>query len=113
MSVQRGCIYRARFPTLSAERPALVVSSDLVSQYLKPVVVQVTSRERVRTLPTFVRLAAGEGGLIRDSFALCHEIHTLDSDLLSDEPLGPRIPLMRLVEVEQAIRRALDLELAA
>jgi mRNA-degrading endonuclease toxin of MazEF toxin-antitoxin module len=94
------------------EKTALVVSSDVVNQALKPVVVQVTSTDRYRALPTFVPLSAGEGGLMRDIFALCHEIHTLDPEHINPEPLGNMIPMPRLVQVEAALARALDLTAA-
>jgi mRNA-degrading endonuclease toxin of MazEF toxin-antitoxin module len=91
----------------------LVVSSDPISEFMKPIVVQVTSSLRLRGFPTAVLLREGEGGLMRESYALCHEIHTLDHRHFSEDPIGPRIPIPRLVEVELAIRHALDLGVAA
>jgi mRNA-degrading endonuclease toxin of MazEF toxin-antitoxin module len=109
LTVLRGHIYLATLPGVEGERPVLVVSSNLVNSLLKPIVVQVTSVERERSLTTFVVLEAGEGGLWRRSYALCHEIHTLDADDLGDEPLGLMISWRRLAEVERALSRALGL----
>lgn len=112
MIVRRGHIYLVRLPRVEEKKPALVVSSDVMNEFLKPIVVQVTTTDRIRVFPTFVRLRAGEGGLPADSYALCHELHTLDDDLIDDEAIG-RISVTRMVEVERAIRHALDLEEAA
>jgi len=87
----------------------LVVSADLVSEYLGPVVVQVTRTPRIRMLPTFVELRAGQGELEDNSYALCHEIATVDDLMIDDTPLGGPISPRKIAEVNRAIAEALDL----
>ena len=109
MSRQRGFIYDAHLPDVSEPKPALVVSSDAVNRGMSPVVAQVTTTERVRMLPTSVVLQAGEGGVDRRSYVLCHELVTLDEDQLAEDPWGPRIPLAKLIAVERALMATFDI----
>ena len=105
--IVRGGVYYARTAE-GGERPVVVVSSDVVSNAMrKPVVCEVTTTVRERMLPTAVRLPAGEAGLDRDSFALCHEIATVRADRLRRE-IGV-LPAERMSEIENALRVALDL----
>lgn len=113
MTVRRGHIYLVQLPHVERDKTALVVSSNVVNEFLKPVVVQVTTTDRIRSLPTFVKLSAGEGGLTSDSYALCHELHTLDDEFIDDDPIGSMIPIPRMVEVERALKHVLDLDEAA
>jgi mRNA-degrading endonuclease toxin of MazEF toxin-antitoxin module len=110
MTFRRGHIYRVQLPDVEEDKSALLVSSNVVSDHLKPVVVQVTSTLRLRGFPTCVELRQGEGGLTVLSYALCHAVHTLEHDNIDDEPIGGMISARKMVEVEHAIRRALDLE---
>ena len=63
-------------------RPAIVVSHDalnLVEAWRSIVIVPVTtSRRQASRYLTTVPLQAGDGGLIHDSVALCHQVTTLD-----------------------------------
>lgn len=63
-------------------RPAIVVSHDAlngVEAWRSIVVVPVTtSRRQASRRLTIVPLQAGDGGLKRDSVALCHQVTTLD-----------------------------------
>lgn len=105
--IVRGGIYYAQLVE-GGERPVVVVSSDVVTNALrKPVVCELTSAERERSLPTVVRLPAGEAGLERDSYALCHELRTIRSERLHRE-IGI-LPAERMAEIEAALRVALDL----
>jgi mRNA interferase MazF len=107
MEIVRGGIYFANFPGVG-DRTVLVVSWDAINAGLRSAIVcQVTKTERERNLPTFVRLPAGAGGVEADSYILCHEIVTLDAQDFRRE-VG-MIPTPILVEVEEALRRALDL----
>ena len=76
---------------------------------MRPIVVQVTSRSRIRTFDTDVRLRAGEGGLEKNSWALCHQIATVSDGDIETEPLGKPISARKMVEVNQALAAALDL----
>jgi mRNA interferase MazF len=105
--VTRGSVWFADIPRVG-RKPVVVVSWDVVSRLLKPVVARVTARGRRRTLPTFVELAPGEAGLERRSYVLCHDLLTLDRSRFDGEPVG-ELPAGKMVEVERALRMALDL----
>jgi mRNA interferase MazF len=107
VEISRGGIYYAALPGVG-DKTVLVVSWDAINSGLRsPIVCQVTRTERERSLPTHVALSAGDGGLEHDSYALCHELVTLDETDLR-RPLGMISPTS-LLEVEAALRRALDL----
>jgi mRNA-degrading endonuclease toxin of MazEF toxin-antitoxin module len=110
LSRRRGFIYDGFLRDLPDDpKPVLVVSSDAVNRGLQPIVVQVTSTEQARMLPTHVTLEPGEGGVRQRSYVLCHEIATLDDEDLAEEPWGPMIPAPKLVAVERALMTALDI----
>jgi mRNA-degrading endonuclease toxin of MazEF toxin-antitoxin module len=102
-----------RFPGLDEPKTALVVSANLVNEFLRAVVVQVTRTDRLREIPTVVRLRAGEGGLRDNSYALCHELLTPPDGAIEREPLGGPLTGARMVDIDQALRFALDLDPAA
>lgn len=113
MTWRRGCIYYAKLPDVPDEdKTVLVVSPDYINEFMKPIVVQVTSRPRIRTFDTHVELRAGEGGLEKNSYALCHQIATLGIDMIDDTPLGGPISPRKIVEVNRALAEALDLPAA-
>lgn len=58
--------------------------------------------------PTIVGLPDGSGGLSKTSFALCHQVTTLDRAKLTKR-LGA-LPLEILKEVEDGLKAALDLD---
>lgn len=110
MSRQRGFIYDGFIRDVPDEpKPVLVVSANAVNRGMQPVVVQVTRTARVRNLPTYVVLEPGEGGVEARSYALCHEIATLEDADIAEEPWGAMIPLQKLVAVERALMNALDI----
>jgi mRNA interferase MazF len=107
MEILRGGIYYAAFPDIG-DRPVLVLSWDAINAGLRsPIVCQVTTTKRERHLPTLVPLPADAAGLETDSFILCHELATLRAERFRRE-VG-MVPPAILVEVEEALRRALDL----
>jgi mRNA interferase MazF len=107
VEIERGSVWYAELPRVGA-KAVLVVSWDAINAGLRsPIVCQVTRSERERSFPTYVALAAGDGGLEHDSFVLCHELATIDvSDLR--RRLGTISPAS-MIEIEAALRRALDL----
>lgn len=110
MSRRRGYIYDGFLRDVpDAPKPVLVVSSNAVNRGMQPIVVQVTTTARQRTLPTYVVLDPGEGGVVEESYVLCHEIATLDDGDLSENPWGPMIPPEKLFAVERALMVALDI----
>lgn len=104
--IERGCIYFAELPNVG-RKPVLVVSWNAVNAALEPVVARVTSRWRVRTLPTAVELEAGEANLREASWILCHDLAALPAVVL-DAPYG-RLSFERMRQVNDALKRALDL----
>ena len=71
------------------------------------IVVAVTSNLRVARLPVGVLIPAGEGGLTRDSVAHCGHIYTIDKTRLGDK-IGD-LPQVRIDEIDQALKRSLEL----
>jgi mRNA-degrading endonuclease toxin of MazEF toxin-antitoxin module len=105
--VVRGGLYYADFPGVG-DKLVVVVSWHAINRGLRsPIVCLVTSTARERSIPTAVPLPAGAAGNESDSWILCHEIATLDAEDFRRE-LG-RIPPTVLVQVEHALRHALDL----
>lgn len=106
-AIVRGGLYFADFPGVRDKR-VLVVSWNAINDGMRsPIVCLVTSNPRERSLPTDVPLAAGEAGMDADSWILCHEIATLDAEDFRREIGVLSAPL--LVQVESALRQALDL----
>jgi mRNA interferase MazF len=107
VNVVRGGVYYAELPDIG-DRTVLVVSWNAINLGLRsPIVCQITTTDRARALPTYVALAAGDGGLREDGYVLCHEIVTLDEDDFRRQ-LGVLSP-PSLLRVEAALRTALDL----
>ncbi len=109
MSALRGEVWWVDYPGLGT-KPALVVSADMLSRSLEEVTVaRVTRLERERALPTYVPLEPGEvRGLPERSFVICHNLLTVSVETLLQR--AGALTAFRMVEVEDAIRAALDLE---
>jgi mRNA interferase MazF len=68
----------------AGSRPVLVLQNDAINAYTSTLVaVPLTTNLRRAELPSCVRLSRGDGGLISDSVALCHQIRVLDRDRFS------------------------------
>ena len=84
MSVKRGEVCLANLnPTRGSEqagtRPVLILQHDVVSRFTTTLLaIPLTTNLRRAALPSCVRVAQGEGGLARDSVALCHQLRVLD-----------------------------------
>lgn len=106
MSLTRGAVWWAAIPTLG-NRPVVIVSAQALNRALSEVTVaRITAVERERGIPTFVALQAGE--VLPDrSFVICHNLFTIPTSELRDR-IGELSP-SRMVEVEDALRAALDL----
>jgi len=93
---------------LDKDRPALVISSDVLNRHARDVcVVPITSVEH-RKFSLRVSIRAGEGGLDRASWAKCDQITTLEKGLVRYPPLG-RVSDATISQIEDAIRTALEL----
>lgn len=93
-------------------RPVVVVSHDGFNEtpsWRSVIVVPLsTSQSQALRSPTVVELTPEETGLPRTSYALCHQITTLDRSKL-DAPLT-RLPEDASAKVGRAIAVACDLE---
>jgi len=114
--VKRGEIHWADLvPRSGAEqtgrRPVIVVSHDgfnLIPAWKSIIVVPVsTSSSQGKRTPTVVEIPAGAGGLSKTSFAVCHQVTTLDRAKLSKR-IGA-LPVEILQEIEAGIKAAMDL----
>jgi mRNA-degrading endonuclease toxin of MazEF toxin-antitoxin module len=87
-------------------RPALVVSEEVRNRLTDDLIV-VPAFSTGRPGPTRVPLAAGVGGIPRESVLFCEEMTTIDRDFLAEGPLGSLVPHSVFQQVLRAIRRAL------
>lgn len=96
-------------PALGSEvgkrRPAIVLQNELANRSSPTVTVIPISSKVGRVYPFQVRLAAGEGGLPRESKALCEQIRTVSRERIG-ERLG-RLPQDRIEELRAALDRHL------
>ena len=112
----RGELYWAKlFPRSGSEqrghRPVVIVSNDGFNQvpaWRSIIVVPVTTLTRqARRGPTTVPLAATDTGLPEDSFAVCHQITTLDRSKIETRIGALSREAMR--SVEEGLAAACDL----
>ncbi|MGA7874838.1 MAG: type II toxin-antitoxin system PemK/MazF family toxin [Desulfoferrobacter sp.] len=108
---RRGEIFLVRLPGQPKDtksRPALIVSMDVRNRLANDVVV-VPISTTLRSSPTHVELAAGEGGIEKTSMAKCEQITTLDKSFLIRGPFAGTISENKMLEVEQAIQKAIGI----
>jgi len=115
--VKRGEVYWADLAPRSGSeqagrRPVIVVSHDGFNEtpgWRSIIVVPLsTSTSQGKRGPTVVEISGGAAGLEKASFAVCHQVTTLDR-----AKLGKRmgvLPLELLRDVEEGLRAALDLD---
>jgi mRNA interferase MazF len=115
--MKRGDVYRADLvPRSGSEqtgrRPVILVSHDGFNQtpgWRSIIVVPIsTSSSQGKRGPTVIEFSVGTAGLPKTSFALCHQVTTLDRAKLAKR-LGT-LPSESLREVEEGLKAALDLE---
>jgi mRNA interferase MazF len=88
MMIKRGEIWLAELnPIRGSEqagtRPVLILQNDSVSRFTSTfLAIPLTTNLRRASLPTCVLLPEGEGGLAKDSVALCHQLRVLDKSRL-------------------------------
>ena len=114
--MKKGDIFRALLEPRSGSeqrgrRPVILVSHDgfnQVQSWRTVIVVPLsTSPRQGRRYPTVVEIPAGEAGLPVTSYALCHQVTTVDRGKLL-EPLGT-LPDSTLQAVERGLRVALGM----
>ena len=108
---RRGEIYLVKLPGQPKDiksRPALIVSMDVRNRLANDVIV-VPITTNLRTSPTHVELDENEGGLDKPSMVKCEQITTLDKSFLIRGPFSGKISLIKMVEVEKAVQRAVGI----
>jgi mRNA interferase MazF len=112
--ITRGDVWVAGLdPTKGAEisgaRPVVVVSRDAINLSSPLViVVPVTGREnKLKIYPSHVILAAGDGGLTKESVAVCEQVRAVQSSRLTKQ-LGHLAP-PSIAAIGAALKIALDL----
>ncbi len=110
-----GEVWWVRIPNQPSDphqpRTAIIVSTNGRNKHANDViVVPTTSSPNFKAHPHLhIRIPANEGGLARDSFAMCDRVSTIDKSLLdiSRGPLGAPIHLKYRLEIIDAVRAAL------
>ncbi len=93
----------------SGTRPVLVLQSDLANRYFRTILsAPISASPKAHQRAFTVHIAAGEGGLPRDSVVLVFQIRTLDRARFIKR-IG-HLPARRMVEVERAILICLGME---
>lgn len=115
--MKRGEIYWADLvPRSGSEqtgrRPVILVSHDGFNQtpgWRSIIVVPIsTSSSQGKRGPTVVEISGGAAGLPKTSFAVCHQVTTLDRAKMTKR-IGA-LPPVFLREVEEGLKAAMDLE---
>ena len=84
MTVRRGEIWLADLnPTQGSEqagtRPVLIFQNNSINSFTSTfLTIPLTTNLRRASLPTCALVRQGEGGLVKDSVALCHQLRVLD-----------------------------------
>ncbi len=69
-------------------RPVVIFQNDLINRYTSTILaIPLTTNLKRAALPSCLLIPKGEGGLNRDSVALCHQFRVLDKKRL-DKKLG-------------------------
>ena len=108
--IRRGDVYLVQLdPVVGSEvgktRPAVVLQNDLANRSSPTVTVIPVSSKADRVFPFQVRIPPEEGGLERESKALCEQIRTVARTRLV-QYLG-HLPAERLGEIRAALDRHL------
>ena len=111
--MKRGDIYMAVLdPVVGSEqggrRPVVMIQNDLGNLHAPTVIaVPLTGQSGKPPLPTHVHIPSGEGGLWRNSTALCEQVRTLEKSRL-----GRRIGTLdggRMQQIDRALRISMDI----
>ena len=115
--MKRGDVYWADLvPRSGSEqagrRPVILVSHDGFNQtpgWRSIIVVPIsTSSLQAKRGPTVIELPGGVAGLPKTSFAVCHQVTTLDRAKLT-KWIGA-LPLGSMGEVDEGLKAAMDLD---
>lgn len=97
MKVRRGEVWLAELGNAEGSeqagtRPVIVLQNNAVNRFTTTLLtIPLTTNRRRASLPSCVAIAAGEGGLVQESIALCHQLRVLDQTRLKHRlgRLGP------------------------
>ena len=103
--MRRGQLHWAE---MDKRRPVLILSPESRNERAADLIV-VPCSTVLRGGPWHVRLASGEGGLVRASILLCEQITTLVKRRIEPEPLGSPLTTIRMAEVERAVLLAIGI----
>ena len=115
--MKRGDVYWADLiPRSGSEqtgrRPVVVLSHDGFNQtpgWRSIIVVPIsTSSSQGKRGPTVIEILSGTAGLPKTSFAICHQVTTLDRAKLTKR-LGS-VPAGPLSEINEGLKAAMDLD---
>jgi mRNA-degrading endonuclease toxin of MazEF toxin-antitoxin module len=115
--MKRGEVYWADLvPRSGSEqtgrRPVILVSHDGFNQtpgWRSIIVVPIsTSSSQGKRGPTVIEISGGAAGLGKTSFAVCHQVTTLDRAKMTKR-IGA-LPAESLREVEEGLKAAMDLD---
>ena len=106
--IRRGDVFLVNLdPTVGSEigktRPAVVVQNDLANRSSPTVTIIPISSSTERVFPFQIRIPAGEGGLSRESKALCEQVRTVGRERFT-QCLG-QLSVERMKEIRAALDR--------
>jgi mRNA interferase MazF len=114
MNMRRGDVYEAvldppKGSEQSGRRPVVIVSRDAINQNASVVVVvPLTGKENRKAIyPSQAEIRAGDGGLKKDSVALCEQVRAISNARLT-KSLG-HLSNSAVVKIDAALKIALDL----
>ena len=114
--MKRGEVFIAELTPRSGSeqtgrRPVVIISNDgfnLTPNWRSIIVVPLsTSTSQALRTQTAILIPQGEGGLLQNSVALCHQVTTLDRSKLSQR-LG-ELTVIKMSQIERGLKAALDL----
>ncbi len=89
-------------------RPCIVVSDDRFNRSAAGLVVVVPLTSKGRGIPWHVRVAAPEGGVRQESWAMVDQVRSVSRERLSGDPWGQVSPDV-MAEIDARLRLLLDL----
>lgn len=99
MTFNRGEVWLANLnPTKGSEqggtRPVIVFQNNIISKFSTTIItIPLTTNLRRAKLPSSLLIASSQGGLEKDSVALCHQLRVIDTTRLKKKlgQLSPNI----------------------
>src|SRR4030042_844648 len=105
---RRGEVYYANLDPQtgteqSGRRPVVIVQTDILNRAGNTgIEITFTTNIKRATLPSSVLVSKGEGGLVQDSVALCHQIRVIDKSRLAQ--LIGQVSPQTMAVIDQKLR---------